>query len=104
MAENNWTLDSFATLVKSISEDADNDGDMDEFDRYGWLSENHNARTLLYASGIRITTNDESGYPVLTLMSDKTVAAYEKIKDIFASNASWNITTMPLPMQRPAHG
>ncbi len=95
MAENNWTLDTFGALVKSISQDADNDGDMDEFDRYGWLVESFNARALLYASGIRATTNDESGYPALTLMSDRTVAAYEKIKDIFTSGAVWNITPMP---------
>lgn len=95
MAQNNWTLDTFGSLVKSISEDADNDGDMDEFDKYGLLAEHHNARMLLYGSGIRITTNDDSGYPELTLMSDKTVSAYEKIKDIMGSPAAWCITCMP---------
>ncbi|MBE6565163.1 MAG: hypothetical protein E7655_07825 [Ruminococcaceae bacterium] len=100
MANNNWNLDTFGTLVKSISEDADNDGDMDEYDRYGILSEHHNARTLLYGCDIRATKNDSTGYPALTLMSDKTVSAYEKIKDILNSNASWCIDCGP----SDAHG
>ncbi|MBE6564577.1 MAG: extracellular solute-binding protein [Ruminococcaceae bacterium] len=81
--QNNWTLDTFGTLVKSISVDLNNDGFYDEQDRYGATFEHHNAVTLMYASGIRASTQDATGYPNLTLMGDKTVAAYEKIKDIF---------------------
>lgn len=81
---NEWTLDNFGALVKSISKDQNNDGVMDEQDQYGSTFEHHNVCTLLYASGIRATTQDETGYPELTLMGDKTVTAFEKIKDIFS--------------------
>ncbi len=81
---NEWTIDNFGKLVKAISVDANNDGVYDENDRYGSTFEHFNAVALLYSSGIRATTQDATGYPELTLMSDKTVAAYEKIKDIFS--------------------
>jgi len=84
LANNEWTLDNFGKLVKSISVDLNNDGLFDENDRYGATFEHHNAITLMYASGIRATTQDPTGYPTLTLMGDKTVTAYEKIKDIFS--------------------
>ena len=63
-----------------------NDGVMTEFDQYGTLAEHHNTRMILYASGVRATTNDENGYPQLTLMDnkDKTVGLYEKLKEVFA--------------------
>jgi len=83
IANNNWTLDTFGQLVKSVSMDQNNDGFFNEEDRYGTTFEHHNAMALLYSSGIRATTQDETGYPTLTLMSDKTVSAYEKIKEIF---------------------
>ena len=81
---NEWTIDNFGKLVKSVSVDANNDGVYDENDRYGATFEHHNAVCLLYASGIRATTQDATGYPELTLMSDKTVDVYEKIKDIYS--------------------
>jgi len=87
LANNEWTLDNFGKLVKSISVDLNNDGLFDENDRYGATFEHHNAITLMYASGIRATTQDPTGYPTLTLMGDKTVTAYEKIKDIFSDSS-----------------
>lgn len=95
MAENNWTLDTFAQLSKSIYKDANNNGLVDEYDQFGLLAEHHNARALLFGSEIRTTTNDATGYPVVTLMSDKTVTAYEKIKAILSDQTSWCITCMP---------
>jgi len=72
-------------MVKSISKDMNSDGVMSEVDQYGSLAEHHNSRMFLYASGIRTTTNDENGYPQLTLMEnkDKTVDLYEKLKTVW---------------------
>ena len=89
MKDNKWTLDNWAKMVKSVSRDLDSDGDMDEFDQYGSLIEHHNARMFLYASGVRGTTNDENGYPVITLMDnpDKTVGIYEKLKEVLSDTS-----------------
>lgn len=86
MKNNQWTLDNWTNMVTSVSVDVNQDGYMTEVDKYGTLSEHHNPRMFLYASGIRATTNDETGYPQLTLMKDgdKTVTLYEKLKQVFS--------------------
>lgn len=86
---NEWTIDNWAKMVKSVSKDMDNDGKMTEFDQYGTLAEHHNPRMFLYASGVRATTNDENGYPQLTLMkdADKTVNIYEKLKAVLGDES-----------------
>ena len=89
MEKNEWTIDNWAKMVTSISVDLDQDGRMTEWDQYGTLMEHHNARMFLYASGLRATTNDEKGYPQITLMSngDKTVNLYEKLKEVFTNQS-----------------
>ncbi|MBE6565164.1 MAG: ABC transporter substrate-binding protein [Ruminococcaceae bacterium] len=84
IANNEWTLDNFGKLMKAVSRDMDNSGTFTELDQYGSIYEHDNARLLMYGCGIRTTTNDATGYPTLTLMSDKTVDVYEKIKDIYS--------------------
>jgi len=83
MKNNEWTIDNWSKMVKAVSKDLDSDGAMTEFDQYGTLAEHHNARMFLYASGVRATTNDENGYPQVTLMQneDKVVQLYAKIQD-----------------------
>lgn len=89
MEKNEWTIDNWAKMVSAVSVDVDQDGNMTENDQYGTLMEHHNPRMFLYASGVRATTNDENGYPQLTLMKDgdKTVNLYEKLKAVFTNDA-----------------
>jgi hypothetical protein len=75
-------------MVTAISDDVNMDGQMDENDRYGNYIEHHNMRMFFYASGLRATTNDETGYPQITIMSDKTVNLFEKLKSVFTNTAS----------------
>ena len=99
MKNNEWTMDTWSTMLRSVSRDLDNDGAMTEFDLYGSLAEHHNARMFLYASGIRGTTNDENGYPIVTLMdnADKTVGIYEKIKETLSdSTVAYCMTCSPV--------
>ncbi len=92
---NEWTLDNWSKLVMSVGEDVTGEGDMTELDMYGTLYENHNARMFLYGTGVRATTNDESGYPIVTLFdTDKAVTVYEKCKQVFSSVNSWSIDKM----------
>ena len=86
MANNQWTIDNWASLVMSISEDVDGGGTWDENDKYGTLYEHHNGRMFLFGTGVRATTNDETGYPQVTLFdTDKAVTVYEKCKAVFGS-------------------
>ena len=95
MKNNQWTLDNWANLVMAVSGDVTGEGEMTELDKYGTLYENHNGRLFLYGVGVRATTNDETGYPKVTLFdTDKTVNTYEKCKQVFSSVSSWSIEDM----------
>lgn len=96
MDKNEWTLDNWANLVMAVTGDVNGDGEMTEFDKYGTLYEYHNGRMFLYGTGVRATTNDETGFPKVTLFdTDKTVPVYEKCKQVFSSVSSWSIDGMP---------
>ncbi len=96
MANNEWTIDNWANLVMAYADDLNGDGEYTEEDRYGTLYENHNGRMFLFGTGVRATTNDETGYPKVTLMdTDKTVKVYDKVKKVFASASTWSIDEMP---------
>lgn len=96
MANSEWTLDNWANLVMSVSNDVDGGGEWTETDVYGTLYEHHNTRMFLYGSGVRATTNNEQGVPQITLFdTDKTVNVYEKCKSVFKSGNSWSIDDMP---------
>ncbi len=88
MANNTWTIDTWAEMVKSCNKDLDGDGQMTVADRYGLLVDHALGTKLSYASGIRATTNDESGKPVLTLMNDKTKleTIYNKLAPVLSDS------------------
>ena len=95
MANNRWTIDNWANLVMAVSKDVDGGGVWNENDKYGTLYEYHNGRMFLYGAGVRATTNDETGYPQVTLFeTDKAVTVYEKCKAVFSSINSWSINDM----------
>ncbi len=85
LENNEWTIDNWAELTKSVSKDMNGDGKMGELDQFGTLYERHNPRMFLYGIGIRTTTNDDTGYPEITLFNDgdKLTNAYEKLKAVF---------------------
>lgn len=106
MEKNEWTIDNWAKMVKSVSKDVNNDGQFTEFDQYGSLAEHHNPRMFLYASGIRATTNNADGYPEPTLMkdADKTVKIYEKVKEVLSdTSVTYCMTCSPAEANGFAH-
>ena len=95
MDKNEWTIDNWASLVMAVSNDENGDGEMTELDKYGTLFERHNGRMFLFGTGVRATTNDETGYPKVTLFdTDKAVTVYEKCKQVFTSINTWSIEEM----------
>ena len=71
MANNTWTIDTWAEMVKSCNKDLNGDGQMTVADRFGLMTGHSLGRMFAFASGIRSTTNDENGKPVVTLVDDK---------------------------------
>ncbi|MBR6682258.1 MAG: extracellular solute-binding protein [Clostridia bacterium] len=79
MEKNEWTVDNWAELAKAVTKDLNGDGQMTEVDRFGSLYSHADARRFAYGVGIRATTNNEEGKPVVTLLDDKT-----KIETLFS--------------------
>ncbi len=86
MANNTWTIDNWAEMVKSVNKDIDGDGQMTIADRFGLLIGHGLGLQLSYSSGIRATTNDENGKPVITLVDDKTKleTIYNKLSTVLS--------------------
>ncbi len=97
MEKNEWTIDKWAEMVKSISKDTVGDGIQTEDDIYGTLYEYHNTRMMAYGIGVRATTNNAEGLPIVTLLDnkDKITSLYTKVKDVFSNTeVSWCINDM----------
>ena len=74
-----WTFENFVTLGKQVSEDLNNDGYMDENDRYGLLIWDDSAIGAIGAAGERCATiNNETGEIELTLYNERTISALEQ--------------------------
>ncbi len=78
---NEWTIDNYISMVKSVSEDLNGDSKMDHNDRYGMLTEDCNLRFFLHGFGVRLTANNAEGELELSFMSDFTVTAFDKLRD-----------------------
>ena len=80
--DGNWTLDTFGTLCKTVTEDLNQDGQMNENDRFGLLVWDDSVLGIVNAAGQRCCTINTEGQIELTLYNETTVAALEKYFDI----------------------
>lgn len=102
MKNNEWTIDNWAKLCMSVSKDVNADGQLTPVDLHGTLVEHHNPRMFFYGAGCRATTNDDNGYPRLSVFdTDKPVTIYEKCKEVFSSSYATVIEDMP---SKDTHG
>ena len=75
---NQWTLENFGNLCKTVTEDIDNNGIMDENDRYGLLVWVDSLLGMVNAAGQRCCEINESGEIVLTLYNETTLDAVDR--------------------------
>lgn len=80
--DNNWTLETFSGLVKSVSEDLNADGVRDEKDRYGLLVWDDAIMGIINGIGEKCATIDGNGDITLTLYNERTASALDKYFDI----------------------
>lgn len=85
--DDNWTLETFGGLVKSVGEDLDNNGVYDEKDRYGLLTWNDPMVAILASSGDKIATVNSEGKIELSLFSERVVNLYDKFEAIVFDQA-----------------
>ena len=75
--DGDWTMDKFAELCKTVTEDLDQNGVMDENDRFGLLVWDDSVVGIVNAAGQRCCTINEDGKIELTLYNETTVSALE---------------------------
>lgn len=80
-----WTMEEYKKMLKGTYEDLNGDGTQDANDFYGQYATKYalalNAFTI--GAGVKYTTRDGSGKPVLSLNNSKTAAACEAVSDLF---------------------
>lgn len=85
-----WTFDKLITMAKTVSQDLNGDGVLDDAnDLYGIGMHYMPIRALTNAFAIDYTTRDEEGLPVLALYGDRLIDAYQKVADA-CNSPYWN--------------
>ena len=91
--ENKWTIDKFSEMVTQVAVDLNGDGKVDDKDQFGVGTDSYNAfATFIYGCGVTAVGKDENDIPILTLNSDRTVSAIDKVRSFFTLK---NVTVIP---------
>jgi len=78
-----WTLDKLYELMMQTAVDLNGDGKMTlKDDQWGFMCEDYSGWALSVGSGNRLADLDENGIPYMTLLNEKNINDYEKIKKI----------------------
>jgi len=82
--EGTWTIDKMIELTSSIYVDENGDGIRDNGDTYGYAAwPGISSDAWLAAFDQPISTKDDEGFPQAAILTDKTVAALEKIYNFY---------------------
>lgn len=77
-----WTLETFGSLVKQVGEDVDQNGVYDQNDMYGLLTWNDPMLAVLASSGEKIASINENGEMVLTFYNERVLTLYDTFENI----------------------
>ena len=89
-----WTFDLFAQLTRDAYADLNGDGKINDGDRFGAFTNNSKSlEHFLYAMGVSCTTRDSNGIPILSMNTERTVAASEKLLEFYHNNDGVKDTT-----------
>ena len=90
-AEDNWTFDSFGTLVTSVYDDLDGNGTMDENDRYGFHTRQGFQFPLMYtAAGLKTVELNSDGIPEFVAPSVQAFSdVYDWCTTVFYDGNAW---------------
>lgn len=88
-----WTFDSFSSLVEAVSEDTDGDGNYTDADLYGLLASHGTAGAAMsIAMGVRPVEISDDGTISLTLLGDRNQSILEKINGLTGQSCTYLIT------------
>lgn len=77
VANNEWTIEKLASMVREVGEDANQDGVYDENDVYGLMTWLDNVQAVLAGAGERVCRINDKGEMELSLYSERTVNLYD---------------------------
>ena len=90
VAENNWTMDTYYSMVKDVSYDYNGDGSMTVDDVYGINSYGHpwlaSISNYWWACGETISRFDDNGMPYFAMDREKTQLVFEKMYALLVEN------------------
>ena len=86
-----WTLDKMIELASGCYVDVNGDGIKDPGDSYGYVVQPVYIDPFFFASGLRTTTLDENGIPVLSpeFSGERTQELLVKLVDMFKTDAMY---------------
>ena len=88
-----WTFDRLLSIVSKVSADLDGDSQYTDADLYGYISTYSTPiDTFLPAFDIQVVKRGDDGWLYLTINSEKTVGALEKMKSLFFSGDNFGLT------------
>ena len=96
--EGNWTLDAYAEMIKGVYKDLDGSGRNSADDQFGTaVSIPSLIHQFTYGAGIRFSTRDEDGLPVLDIVNERNASFAEKIYNIYFKNPGTRYVDTNLP-------
>lgn len=85
--DNQWTLDTFGKMVKSVGEDVNQDGIYAANDIFGLMTPTDTHVAILSAADERVCVVNEDGELELTLYNERVVNLYDKYLDIVTDHS-----------------
>ncbi len=83
-----WTIDRMSTLMKDTSLDLNGDGQMNLEDQWALAYDKVAAFAYYVGSGFKMVEYDDEGFPKLTMGSEKSVTALEKLRSIVGDKST----------------
>ena len=87
--EGTWTIDKAIEMAKTISQDLNQDGKITYEDMVGWEGQLDDCWNMFYSSGSRIAAFDADGKLSLTMYTERSARAAEKIMTLVQDDAHY---------------
>jgi len=80
---NKWTWDVLGQMCRTVSKDLNGDGIFGVEDQMGLVFEDKALRYGLASAGIRCISKDSDDLPIITIVSDRSAYAFEKLTSVY---------------------
>ncbi len=87
---NNWTWDTFASEIRKVGDDLDDNGTYNHLDSFGLMTFNDPTMAVITSANEKIVTVDEDGDLKLTLYTTRSSEAISKYCDILFNEHAFN--------------